>query len=869
MLISRSTRLAHWTAVAATAIGTIVLIGWIAHIPVLKHVIPTFVTMKFNTAFCIALSGSALLIRRRSNGRFAKAANIVMTGLVIVITAGTLAEYAAHRNIGIDELFMRDDPGPGTAPPGRPAPNTATGLLTVGLAIALDHRRTRGLAIALATVAAIISGVGFVGYLYAVQSLYASGQTTAMALHTTTSLMMLAVSLLAGRPEHGYVAFFLSGGPGGRMARRLIPAAIVMDLILGWLRIKGQYLGLYGTLFGVAILIIANIIILTLLILLTSRSTDRSEGARVEAHRSLIAEVNVRRQAEVKLQAQLGRLNLLQQITRAIGERQDLRSILQVVVRRVEDDLPVDFSCICDYDPASQSLDVVGAGVKSEALALDLAMPEHARLPIDENGMARCIRGQLIYEPDIIESQLPFPNRLAGRGLRSLVMAPLILENKVFGILVAARRVAEGFSSGECEFLRQLSEHTALAMHHAQMYSALERAYDDLRQTQQAVMQQERLRALGQMASGIAHDINNAMSPVSLYTDLLQREQNLGARARGYLDTIHRAVSDIKHTVARLTEFYREREPQLKLSPILVNRLLQQVADLTRARWSDMPLQRGVVIRVRTQLATDPSLILGVESEIREALINLVFNAVDAMPEGGTLTLRTTEQTLDSPGMPRLLQVHIEVADTGIGMDEDTRRRCLEPFFTTKGERGTGLGLAMVYGIAKRHNALFEIDTARSQGTTMRLIFTVPAAAVPDALPKEQAKPSPQRILLIDDDPLVLSALRDTLEADGHIVTTANGGQHGIDIFRAERPRSERFSIVITDLGMPYVGGREVAGAVKETSPSTPVILLTGWGQRLLAEEALPSHVDCVLSKPPTLEQLRAALAQFVAGSTD
>lgn len=212
----------------------------------------------------------------------------------------------------------------------------------------------------------------------------------------------------------------------------------------------------------------------------------------------------------------------------------------------------------------------------------------------------------------------------------------------------------------------------------------------------------------------------------------------------------------------------------------------------------------------------------------------------------------------------------IEVADTGIGMDEDTRRQCLEPFFTTKGERGTGLGLAMVYGIAKRLNATVEIDSVRSQGTTVRLIFTVPAAAVPDAqgLPKEQPKPPPQRILLIDDDPLVLKALRDALEADGHIVTTANGGQIGINIFRAARPRSEMFSIVITDLGMPYVGGRDVARAIKETSPSTPVILLTGWGQRFAAEGEVHLHVDWLLSKPPTLDQLRAAFADLTSDLT-
>ena len=196
--------------------------------------------------------------------------------------------------------------------------------------------------------------------------------------------------------------------------------------------------------------------------------------------------------------------------------------------------------------------------------------------------------------------------------------------------------------------MRQLSEHVALAAHQAQIYTALQQAYDDLRQTQQTVMQQERLRALGQMASGIAHDINNAISPVSLYTEvLLEREPNLSVRTREYLETTQRAIGDVAHTVARMREFYRQQEPQLILVPVDLSRLAQQVLDLTRARWHDMPQKRGVVIQLQPELAGDLPAVAGIESEIREALINLVFNAVDAMPEGGSLTLRTKTAKVD------------------------------------------------------------------------------------------------------------------------------------------------------------------------------------------------------------------------------
>jgi len=586
-----------------------------------------------------------------------------------------------------------------------------------------------------------------------------------------------------------------------------------------------------------------------------------------ELARSTVAletEIAERKGAQRKLNAQVERLNLLHQITRAIGERQDLRSIFQVAVRSVEEHLPTDFACICLYDSAVNAISITCVGMASAELAMQLTMGEGASVQVDENGLSRCVRGQLIYEPDIAGSPFPFPARLHGGGLRSLVLAPLLVERQVFGVLICARRAAESFSSGECEFLRQLSEHVALAAHQAQIYLALQQAYDDLRQTQQVVMQQERLRALGQMASGIAHDINNAISPAALYAEsLLAREPNLSERARTYLETIQRAIEDVSHTVARMREFYRPQEMQPGFTSVDLNRMLEQVIELSRVRWSDMPLQRGDVIELNMQLDAGLPGIRGSESEIREALTNLVFNAIDAMPDGGTLTVRSFRcDTLPATIGQDARRVAIEVSDTGIGMDEATRQRCLEPFFTTKGERGTGLGLAMVYGVAKRHGAEIEIDSAKGAGTTVRLLFSAAAAQDSAAAGVTYAPPHNLSLLVIDDDPLLLKSLRDILESDGHRVNAVNGGRAGIEAFHAALAGGAPYSAVITDLGMPTVDGRKVAREVKAASPLTPVIMLTGWGQRLVADGEVPAHVDCMLNKPPKLADLRLALAQ-------
>jgi signal transduction histidine kinase/ActR/RegA family two-component response regulator len=385
----------------------------------------------------------------------------------------------------------------------------------------------------------------------------------------------------------------------------------------------------------------------------------------------------------------------------------------------------------------------------------------------------------------------------------------------------------------------------------------LEVAYQTLRQTQQASLQQERLRALGRMASGIAHDINNALTPATLYAQsLLDHDKTLNAEARNDLAVIQQAIDDVTQTVARIKEFYRGRESNVAGMPVDIKHLLGQVIELTQARWADMPQARGIVVDVKTEHADEIPPIMGVQGEIRDAVTNLVFNAVDAMPSGGTLTLRS---------FATQHHVTVEVCDTGIGMTEEVRARCLDPFFTTKGERGTGLGLAMVYGMAERHSAAIEIDSEAGAGTVVRLVF--PAAthselAVPEAHATRKNVRG-LRILVIDDDELLRQSMRAVLEREGHSVSIAHGGRAGIETFAAATHSGERFQVVITDLGMPHVDGRAVATAVKSISPQTPVILLTGWGQHLRDGNDIPPDVDRMLNKPANLSELRAALSEI------
>ena len=538
---------------------------------------------------------------------------------------------------------------------------------------------------------------------------------------------------------------------------------------------------------------------------------------------SLSTEIARREVSEMKLEAQLRHLSLLDHITRAVAERQDLQSIIRVVVRSVEQNLPTDICRVVLKDEQSSLI----------------------RIP-----------DELVYFADVTQTSAPLPYDLTDTRIRALVAAPLRFDDEVLGVLTAGRQSPNGFSNDECEFLRQLSEHVALAVHQSELHASLQRAYNELRLSQQTVLQQERLSALGQMASGIAHDINNAISPVTLYFDtLLESESDLTPRAREYLPIVLRAIDDVSATVSRMREFYRPRDEQTALAPVDLNELTEQVIELTKARWSDMPQQRGIVIEVVREFQPNLPRVPAVENEIREALTNLVFNAVDAMPLGGRLTLAT--RTVDDG-------VELAVADNGVGMDEQTRRKCLEPFFTTKGERGTGLGLAMVYGVVRRHAATLNVESAPGEGTRFVLTFPQTRPGQRPVPPRDESPSpvvAPMRILLIDDDPLVLAPLKEILESDGHEVLATDDPRRGIDAFLADQA-SRPFQVVITDLGMPHLDGRAVARAIKRVSANTPVILLTGWGRRLDAEAQPAADIDHVLGKPPRVRELRAVLAR-------
>jgi signal transduction histidine kinase/ActR/RegA family two-component response regulator len=394
----------------------------------------------------------------------------------------------------------------------------------------------------------------------------------------------------------------------------------------------------------------------------------------------------------------------------------------------------------------------------------------------------------------------------------------------------------------------------------------IKKAYEELRRTQEVVVQQERLRALGQMASGVAHDVNNALTPIVGYSDLLMAlTPNMPDAALRALGVIKKSGEDIARIVARMREFYRRRDNAEPLSLVNINEIVDEVIELTRPRWRDLSQRQGISINIVRELAPDLPPFLGDPAELREAFTNLLFNSVDALPNGGTINFATCAMAgavSKKTGLPSA-QIQVEVRDDGVGMDEKTRQRCLEPFFSTKAKHGgTGLGLAMVYGMVQRHEGVINIESAPGKGTAMQLTFPIREQLLP-AVPLSAPRAKQQRslhLLCIDDERMIRDILNDSLKTFNHRVTVAASGKDGIELFRLALREKQPYEAVITDLGMPEMDGHQVARIIKAESPKTPIIMLTGWGTIMKEEGETAPEVDAIMAKPARIEELNDLL---------
>ncbi len=458
--------------------------------------------------------------------------------------------------------------------------------------------------------------------------------------------------------------------------------------------------------------------------------------------------------------------------------------------------------------------------------------------------------GEPYYAPDV--SKDPYYLSVS-TDFRSEAAFPLKVREKVIGVLNIESHDLRGFDEEDLQVLSSFASQVGISIENAQLFSDLKQTLQELKQAQDQIVQVEKLRAMGEMASGVAHDFNNVLAVIlgNIQLLLYQLDHLSPEETREGLEIIERSAKDGAETVRRIQEFTGVRRDR-EFASLPINEIVREVTVITGPRWKDQAQKKGIQIELTMELEDD-LLVFGNPSELREVLTNIVFNAVDAMPEGGKLHISAHRHGV---------WVEVTISDTGVGMTEEVRRKVFDPFFTTKGVTSSGLGMSVSYGIIKRHGGEILVESQPGKGTTFTLHLPLghgEEVAEAEEVPSMR-KTVPAEILVIDDEDSVRDLLSRMLEAKGHHVVLASNGEEGI-----ERFKKGKFDLVFTDLGMPKLSGWEVGKAIKKMNPKVPIAMITGWGMELSREKLNETGIDLIVSKPFNFEKVIQLVSEAMA----
>ena len=553
---------------------------------------------------------------------------------------------------------------------------------------------------------------------------------------------------------------------------------------------------------------------------------------------------------------QAEKLTALSELTRLMTSAGESQEVFRAVAMAATTLLGAKMARVWVADPEARVLRALGSfGIDTKIEQLQIEFPA---IGYGQGLVGRILESRTPeYVLDIQQDPRWLNQRLFKETeVHAFAGIPLVAGNRVVGVLSVLFGERRRFTPEEKELLGLLADQAAITIERSYLFDQLKSSYEEIQRTQDQLVQSEKLRALGEMAAGVAHDFNNLLAAIlgrAQFVLLRLAEGEVPpAEVRRNLGVIERAARDGAETVRRLLDFTRVAPRAEETEAVSVADLLASVVAASQPRWKDEAEAKGAHIEVVQELGDVPPL-MGNPAELQEVFLNLVFNAIDAMPQGGTLTLASWAEDGD---------VCVAVKDTGVGIPENIRPKIFDPFFTTKGPQSSGLGLSVSYGIVRRHGGEITVESRVAQGTT----FTVKLPVRPVPSPRAEAVSRPARpglrVLVIDDEESVREILRDLLEAAGQEVWEASSGPEGLGILERQP-----MDLVCTDLGMPGMTGWEVAERIRARWPGLKVALITGWGARVEPEELEAHGMDLLIAKPFQMKDLLDILAKAAPGT--
>lgn len=755
--------------------------------------------MRVNAAIALIMAGLGLELRRGqslSKGSWRRHLGTACAVVAVLIGGLTVFEYASGFDLHIDQLMLRDSSSPAESLyPGRMGLNTALSVALEGLAILLLDwafgNSTLHIADGFAIGAGAIAMLAVFGYAYSVRSLLGVGSYTQMALPSSISLSVLSIGLLNARPHRGLMALVVDEGVGSVLARRLLPATVIIPFVIGWVQLEGQHAGLYGTEMGVAFLMATMIALFGALIYTTAVSLNRTDRQRQQAEESVRTEKERLEFALENAHVGIWDMDYTTGVFRwsKILEAQyglqpgTFEGTFQAFVERIHPD-----------DRASVLETVVNAVKTGE----DFSAQSRTILP---DGTVRWLNG-------------------VGR----------------------VRLTEQGEPARAVGISLDVTERRALE---AQFHQA------------------QKMEAVGRLAGGVAHDFNNLLTAILGYCELLMADLMPDDPHQADLAQIQKAGQSAATLTRQLLAFSRKQiiEPTLLDLNAVVTSML---AMLGRLIGEDVK----VVLAVRADLPT----IKADSGHLEQVVLNLGVNARDAMPKGGTLTIETANVELDEHYATTHLDVKpgsyvaLTVTDTGDGMTPAVQARMSEPFFTTKpAGKGTGLGLAMVHGIAKQSGGSISVHSEVGKGTSVTVYFPRVEAVerAGPAAPPMSPRAVRGTVLIVEDAEGLCMLAQKLLARQGYSVLAAVNGDEALRLFE-DNPSID---VLLTDVVMPGASGPELSREMVRRRPTLKVIYMSGYTEDAIAQHEVATSGIALLNKPFTAEALGRAIRDVLERS--
>ncbi len=553
------------------------------------------------------------------------------------------------------------------------------------------------------------------------------------------------------------------------------------------------------------------------------------------------------------------RLSLIDNINKAISATLDLDSFFRVVARAVADNAGYRWTSLVVPEGDSFAFKA-GYTPKSAGVISTVAMLD----------MLRGKLGSVIArkEPEFVSfSQLVglgAPEKLQSvidAGIRNLALFPIGDSTRAEAVMIVGTSRSDGFSSAELQLLKDLAVHLRIAWQNAQLFKQLKTAYEQLQEAQDRIIQTEKLRALGEMSSGVVHDFNNILAAI------LGRIQIVGNKLGSFedwtgrqfleknLDLIEKAAMDGSQILSRISEFTKKK-PTEKFVEVQIDQIIQDTIELTRPRWKEQSISRGNSIDVRFN-GSGCLKTTGSPAELREVFTNLIINASDAIEGDGKIVIEARQESETT--------IKVVVEDTGHGMAPETSKKIFEPFFTTKGARGTGLGLSVTYGIISRHKGSIEVESELGRGTKFSIALPIRELGQ-DETKSIPIAPQPRggSVLVVDDEEQFREILVEILASGGYEAAAAADVQAAFQMLE-----SNAYDLVITDLGMSGLSGWDLADAIHQNHPEMGIIMATGWGANLEPEKLALHHVDSLICKPFKIDEIMTAVEKTMKRTRD